>query len=74
MIHQPLGGFRGQASDILIHAAEIAKCKVKLNQIIALHTGKDLEQVAKDTDRDYFLNAEEALSYGLIDQILTKRV
>ncbi len=73
MIHQPLGGFQGQASDIEIHATEILKIKKQLNEIMAGHTGKDFDQVANDTDRDYFLGAEEALEYGLIDAILKDR-
>lgn len=73
MIHQPLGGFQGQASDIEIHATEILKIKKQLNHILADHTGKEYKQVAKDTDRDYFLGAEEALEYGLIDAILKDR-
>ena len=73
MIHQPLGGFRGQASDIMIHAENIQKTKEKLNQILAKNTGKDYEQVVKDTDRDNFMSAEEALEYGLIDKIFTNR-
>ena len=73
MIHQPLGGFRGQASDIMIHAENIQKTKEKLNQILAKNTGKDYEQVVKDTDRDNFMSADEALEYGLIDKIFTNR-
>ena len=73
MIHQPLGGFRGQASDIMIHAENIQKTKEKLNQILAQNTGKDYEQVVKDTDRDNFMSADEALEYGLIDKIFTNR-
>ena len=73
MIHQPLGGFRGQASDIMIHAENIQNTKEKLNQILAQNTGKDYEQVVKDTDRDNFMSAEEALEYGLIDKIFTNR-
>lgn len=73
MIHQPLGGFRGQASDIMIHAENIQKTKDKLNQILAQNTGKDYEQVVKDTDRDNFMSADEALEYGLIDKIFTNR-
>lgn len=73
MIHQPLGGFRGQASDIEIHAREILYLKEKLNRLIAEHTGKDYEQVAKDTDRDNFLSAQAAKEYGLVDEVLDKR-
>lgn len=74
MIHQPLGGAQGQASDIKIQAEEILKMRDKLNKILAEKTGKTLAQIAKDTNRDYYMSAEEALSYGLIDKILTKRV
>ena len=73
MIHQPLGGFQGQASDIDIHAREILQIREKLNLILSLHTGQSLEQVQQDTDRDNFLSAEDAKSYGLIDQVLTRR-
>ena len=73
MIHQPLGGFSGQASDFAIHAENMRKCKVKLNKILAENSGKDYEQVVKDTDRDNFMSAEEALEYGLIDKIFDKR-
>lgn len=70
MIHQPWGGFRGQASDIEIHAKEILSTKKRLNEILAKHTGQTLKQLEKDTDRDRFLDPEEAKSYGLIDQII----
>jgi ATP-dependent Clp protease, protease subunit len=73
MIHQPMGGFQGQASDIEIHAREILFLREKLNQIMAKHTGQPIERIAKDTDRDNFLSAEEARGYGLIDRILTSR-
>ncbi|WP_394261831.1 ATP-dependent Clp endopeptidase proteolytic subunit ClpP [Moraxella boevrei] len=73
MIHQPLGGFRGQASDIEIHAREILYLKEKLNRLIAEHTGQDYEKVAKDTDRDNFLSADAAKEYGLVDEVLDKR-
>ncbi len=73
MIHQPLGGFQGQASDIDIHAREILKARERLNQILAYHTGQPLEKIAHDTDRDRFLSAEEAVEYGIIDAMLTKR-
>jgi len=73
MIHQPLGGFQGQASDIDIHAREILLIREKLNNILAHHTKQTVETVAKDTDRDNFLSAEAALNYGLIDEILSKR-
>ena len=73
MIHQPLGGFQGQASDFEIHAKEILSIKEKMNRLMAEHTGQDYEKVARDTDRDNFLSAAEARDYGLIDQILTNR-
>ncbi len=73
MIHQPMGGFQGQASDIEIHAREILFLREKLNQIMAKHTGQPIERIAKDTDRDNFLSAEEARGYGLIDKILSSR-
>lgn len=73
MIHQPLGGFQGQASDIEIHAREILKIKGQLNQLLADHTGKPLKQIEKDTDRDNFMSAEEARDYGLIDAVLARR-
>ncbi|WP_191602832.1 ATP-dependent Clp endopeptidase proteolytic subunit ClpP [Marinomonas algicola] len=73
MIHQPLGGYQGQASDIEIHTREIIKIKEKLNEIISFHTGKPVEDVAKDTDRDNFMDPEAAKAYGLIDDILLKR-
>ena len=73
MIHQPLGGFQGQASDFEIHAKEILSTKEKMNRLMAEHTGQDYEKVAKDTDRDNFLSANEAMEYGLIDQVLTSR-
>jgi len=73
MIHQPLGGTEGQASDIHIHAQHILKTRDRLNGIIAKHSGKKIDQVMKDTDRDYFMSAEEAKAYGLIDEIITKR-
>ncbi|MBE2896435.1 ATP-dependent Clp endopeptidase proteolytic subunit ClpP [Pasteurellaceae bacterium HPA106] len=73
MIHQPLGGYRGQASDIQIHAQEILKIRKTLNERIAHHSGKPLEQVEKDTDRDNFMSAQQAKEYGLIDDVLTSR-
>ena len=73
MIHQPLGGFQGQASDIEIHAKEILVMKHKVNEILAKHTGKTLKKIEQDTDRDNFLNADEAKSYGIIDDILDSR-
>jgi ATP-dependent Clp protease protease subunit len=73
MIHQPLGGFQGQASDIEIHAKEILYLKARLNQMLAEHTGQSVEAIERDTDRDNFLSAEAAKDYGLIDQVLTRR-
>lgn len=73
MIHQPLGGVEGQAADIKIHAEHIVAMRERLNKIIAKHTGQSFKQVEKDTDRDRFLTAEEALKYGLIDKIIEKR-
>ena len=73
MIHQPLGGFRGQASDIEIHAKEILFLKGKLNEIMAKHTGKTMDVVEKDTDRDNFLSAVQAVEYGLVDKVLVSR-
>lgn len=73
MIHQPLGGFQGQASDIAIHAKEILSIKDRLNRIMAEHTGQPLAQIERDTDRDNFLSAQEAATYGLIDKVLTSR-
>jgi ATP-dependent Clp protease protease subunit len=73
MIHQPLGGFSGQASDIDIHAKEILKVREKLNLILKSHTGQSIATVQKDTDRDNFMSASEAAAYGLIDKVLTKR-
>lgn len=73
MIHQPLGGYRGQASDIQIHAQEILKIKHTLNERLAFHTGQSLEKIERDTDRDNFMSAEEAKNYGLVDSVLVKR-
>ncbi len=73
MIHQPLGGFQGQASDIEIHAREILYLKAKLNEIMALHTGRSISDIEKDTDRDNFLSASESVNYGLVDAVLTHR-
>ena len=73
MIHQPMGGFQGQASDVEIHAREILNRKAKLNEIFARHTGQDLKTVERDTDRDNFLSAEQAQSYGIIDKVLVSR-
>jgi len=74
MIHQPLGGFQGQASDIEIHARYILSLRERLNRLMAQHTGKPIEEVARETDRDNFLTAEEALAFGIVDQVLQKRV
>lgn len=73
MIHQPLGGFQGQASDIEIHAKNILFMKKRLNELLASHTGQTLEIIEKDTDRDNFMSAEDAVEYGLIDKVLIKR-
>jgi ATP-dependent Clp protease protease subunit len=73
MIHQPLGGFQGQASDIDIHAKEILLVREKLNKVLAHHTGKSIEAIEKDTDRDNFLSAEASVQYGLIDKVVSKR-
>ncbi len=73
MIHQPLGGMQGQASDIKIHADHILRTREKLNSILASNCGKSIEEIARDTERDNFLSAQEALDYGLIDRVLEKR-
>ncbi|MCK5478981.1 MAG: ATP-dependent Clp endopeptidase proteolytic subunit ClpP [Methylococcales bacterium] len=73
MIHQPLGGFQGQASDIDIHAKEILLTREKLNNILSYHTGQNVEKIQQDTDRDNFLSAEDAVEYGLIDKVLSNR-
>ena len=73
MIHQPMGGFQGQASDIEIHAKEILYLRGKLNEIMAKHTSQSVDQIARDTDRDNFLSGDEAMQYGLVDRILTSR-
>ena len=73
MIHQPLGGARGQATDIEIQAKEILRMKAKLNQLIVKHTGQPLERIEKDTDRDYYMGAIEAKQYGIIDEVFTKK-
>jgi ATP-dependent Clp protease, protease subunit len=73
MIHQPSGGFSGQASDIEIHAKEVLYLKRKLNEMMALHTGQPIEVIERDTDRDNFMGAEDAVKYGLIDRVLTTR-
>ncbi|QSI75498.1 MULTISPECIES: ATP-dependent Clp endopeptidase proteolytic subunit ClpP [Niveibacterium] len=74
MIHQPLGGFQGQASDIEIHAREILSLRAKLNDILARNTGQTVEQIERDTDRDNFMSAEDAVTYGLVDKVLSSRV
>src|SRR6185503_4145710 len=73
MIHQPMGGFQGQASDIEIHAKEILFLRQRLNEILAKHTGQNVDTIGKDTDRDNFLSAEGAVKYGLVDKVLTSR-
>jgi ATP-dependent Clp protease, protease subunit len=73
LIHQPMGGFQGQASDIAIQAKEILRMKDTLNEILAFHTGKDLKQIQIDTDRDYFMSSEEAKEYGIIDHVIVNR-
>ena len=73
MIHQPLGGFQGQATDIEIHAQEILKIRTKLNEILSHHSGKDIDKVSQDTERDNFMSGDEAVKYGLIDKVIDKR-
>ncbi len=73
MIHQPMGGFSGQASDVEIHAREILYLRGRLNEILARHTGQTVETIARDTDRDNFLSSEDAVKYGIVDKVLTKR-
>ncbi len=73
MIHQPWGGFQGQAADIAIQATEILKTRERINKILADHTGQDLTRIEKDSDRDFFMSAEEAVQYGLIDEIMTRK-
>lgn len=73
MIHQPMGGFQGQASDIAIHAKEILSLRAKLNEIMAHHTGQPVDRIERDTDRDNFLSAQEAAEYGLVDKVLLSR-
>jgi ATP-dependent Clp protease protease subunit len=73
MIHQPMGGFQGQATDIEIQTKEILRLKAKLNELLAHHTGQPLEKIIKDTERDYFMGAEEAKTYGLIDDVFVRR-
>jgi len=73
MIHQPMGGFQGQASDVEIHAREILYLKARLNEIMARHTGQDIKTIERDTDRDNFLSAEQAMGYGIVDKVLVSR-
>ena len=73
LIHQPMGGFQGQASDIDIHAREILRMREELNEILADHSGQDLEKIAHDTERDYFMSGDEAQAYGLLDQVISRR-
>jgi len=73
MIHQPMGGFQGQATDIEIHAKEILYLRARLNEILAKHTGKPIETIARDTERDFFMGAEDAVKYGIADKVLTSR-
>ncbi len=73
MIHQPLGGFQGQVSDVQIHAEEMIRLKNSLNQMLAEHTGQTVEKISRDTDRDYFMSAAEAKDYGIIDTVVTRR-
>jgi ATP-dependent Clp protease protease subunit len=74
MIHQPLGGTQGQASDIEIYTKEMLKTREQLNEILALHTGQPLERIERDTDRNFFMSAEEARDYGIVDHVINKRV
>ncbi len=74
MIHQPLGGFRGQATDIEIHAREILRLRGALNQILSRHTGKDIETIGSDTERDFFMDGEQAVAYGIVDRVIEKHV
>lgn len=73
LIHQPMGGFQGQATDIEIHAREILRMKSELNQILAHHTGQPLDRIETDTERDFFMSGEEGVKYGIVDQVITKR-
>ncbi|HDR15809.1 MAG TPA: ATP-dependent Clp endopeptidase proteolytic subunit ClpP [Desulfobacteraceae bacterium] len=73
LIHQPMGGAQGQATDIDIHAREILKIRERLNEILQYHTGQDIEKIRRDTERDYFMSAEEAKQYGVVDKVITKR-
>jgi ATP-dependent Clp protease protease subunit len=74
LIHQPMGGFQGQATDIDIHAREILKMRQQLNEILAQHTGQPFEKIAEDTERDFFMNGQEALDYGIVDEVISKRL
>ena len=74
MVHQPLGGFQGQATDIEIHAREILRVRERLNQILVKHTGRTLDQIREDTDRDYFMEGPEAVKFGLVDSVIEKRI
>ena len=74
MIHQPMGGFQGQATDIEIHAREILKMKDTLNHILSNHTGQSLEKISADTERDFFMSGEDAKNYGLVDEVITKKI
>src|SRR5256886_11841186 len=73
MIHQPMGGFQGQASDVEIHAKEILYLRSRLNEIMAKHTGQSVDKISRDTDRDNFLSADEAVKFGIVDKVLTSR-
>ena len=73
LLHQPMGGFQGQASDIEIHAKEILRMRQELNDILVKHSGQPLEKIEQDTDRDFFMSGEEAMSYGIVDKVITRR-
>jgi ATP-dependent Clp protease protease subunit len=73
MLHQVLGGFEGQATDVEIHAKEILRVREELNRILAKHTGQPIDRIARDTERDFFLNAKDASEYGIVDAIITRR-
>lgn len=73
MIHQPMGGARGQASDIAIQAREILKLREKMNEILAYHTGKAVDEIARDTERDYYMSGDEATEYGVLDRVVSRR-
>jgi ATP-dependent Clp protease protease subunit len=73
MVHQPMGGFQGQATDFDIHAREILRVRERLNQIMVKHTGRAMDQIKDDTDRDYFMDGDEAKAFGLIDTVIEKR-